>query len=145
MAFAPALFNRKPVFVGDKCAAVQCQNSYQYFVAKRLDADPAVHRFHHHGTGFKFVDPFTGKVRRNSYDFTAFLLTRAIRLVYIAPCKNRHTHHEEAQIEAAEAHAHDIGAEFALLTEIEIFGPNPAYMQSVIPYILDRRYERFRD
>jgi hypothetical protein len=140
MAFDPAVFARRDSYSCAKGGIIHAPNAYAYMMCRKLDADEHVKRFRHHTVRFPYWHPVLKREMGGYFDFDVTMLGGARRFLYVTPCLRVHTPIEEAMIEAAECVARDHKASFELVTEVEIFGPNPDYMFALIRFIMDKLY-----
>lgn len=145
MAFDPALYARKSEYVCRKSGPVKGVNSYGLVLCFRYDGDQNVAKFRYGNVRFPYYDPELDRERSHAYDFDVRMTDGTRRLVYVTSERFLQTAREEAQIEAAEAHAQHLGAQFVLVTELDLFGTKPEYMRSLIVYLTERLWEKFPD
>jgi hypothetical protein len=142
MAFDEPLFRRKQDYECAKSGKIACPNSYCLAVCFRLDGDPRVDSFRFGVVRYPYFDPSSGLTRYRHFDFDV-RQGKGRTLLFVTSQYYLHAHKEESQIEAAEAHADQIGARFELITEPELFGDNPGYMKSLLRYYTEKMWERF--
>lgn len=141
MAFEPRYYQLQRPVRTCKGGVVRALTSYVYFAAMRLDRDRAVESFKHRGVRYDYYDPERGKARWGYCDFDV-RLADARKLVFVTSCQFVGTPAEDCRIEAAECAASSLRAAFEVWTEVDLFGPNPAYMRSVVPFVMNEGLER---
>lgn len=145
MEFDPAYHNRKDQYACAKGGTTDAPNSLVFFVAMKLDADPLVKSFRFGKVRFPFWHPEHKAVINDRYDFDVTMQDGSRRLVYVTSERFLMTKIEEAKVEAAESHAGSVGAAFDFWSEPRIFGDDPAYMRSLVRYVMDKKYLEYAD
>lgn len=145
MEFDPSVHNKKGDYTCDKGGTTPAPNCLVFFVAMKLDCDPLVKSFRFGKAQFPFWHPEHKAVINDRYDFDVLLTDGTRRLVYVTSERFLMTKIEEAKVEAGESHAQSVGAEFDFWSEPRIFGDNPAYMRSLVRYVMDKQYLQFAD
>jgi hypothetical protein len=143
LTFAPTLFYRTCSQNCNKGGVVNAPNSYVFFLARILDQDRRVQSFRHQNERFEYWHPTLLRVDSSYFDFDVRCTDGSRRLLFVTPQSRLHTPPLDAMLEGAECAARALKAKFEVWTEMEIFGPNPEYMRSVIWYIMDKIYLKF--
>lgn len=143
MAFDPTLFHKRGEDETLKGGIVKSPNSYVFFAARALDRDASVKRFRHHAVRFSYWNPEKQKEGAGWIDFDVEMNDGSRRMIYVTPQQYLLTAVEEAMLEGAECVARQHKAHLIVWTEVDIFGPNPEYMKSVVRYVMDKIYLQF--
>ena len=129
--FRRSLYLRKSSFHSEKCGTVTCHNSYVKQACRNLAQDKSVVRFACRTIEYEYFHPLENRVFKNRIDFVTQTRTGK-QLIQTVPVKFLDEEVMVARIEAMELKAQQLKIPLALWTEIELFGDNPEYAESVI-------------
>lgn len=129
--FRRSLYLRQSSHTSEKCEPVQCPNSYVKQACCKLDRDRDVSRYAFRTIEYDYFHPLENQIFKNRIDFVTQTRTGK-RLIQTVPVKFLDDEVMVARIEAMELKAQQLKIPLTLWTEIELFGDNPEYAESVI-------------
>lgn len=144
MAFDEELFALKPFFERSNGEMIPCRNAIVYALCMRLEVDRSIFSFGHKTPHYRFYNPVSNNVGKESFHLVANG-EKGQQLYLCTAQKYLHTPMEEARIEAAESAALDLGASFHLITDMDLFGPDPEYMKSVLRFWISHQWETMEE
>lgn len=140
--FDPQFFGWSNPFSCPKSGVVECPNIVLHFLCRHLESNPNIKQFGSSKRKFGFFDPKTGKIKTDYFSLEIVTKDQQNYLVYATSQAFLYDPAEESRIEAAEAEASRLKLKFLLVTEPEVFGPNPEFMRSIVNYIFNKGYLR---
>lgn len=143
LEFDPVVYFRPGEEQHAKAGLVQSPNSCVYFLARRLEANDKVKSFKISDIPIEYWHPIERTTHGTFFDMDVEYVDGSRKLIYVTPQIRMHTEVEETIISLAEDIAKTMKVGFEVLTEIEIFGDNPAYMKSIVRYVMDKLYLKF--
>ncbi len=113
-----------------------CKSSFEFIACHQLTTDAQVKRFADGDLEFVYFDFEAEKALPAFYPLTSWDHDDNCTLIYVTSLRLLDLPREQMKADAAEADAYTHGCAFKLLTELELFGDNPEYMISIIPFLI---------